>query len=124
MALDERDYMKEKERERHSKVAEAAGNTDDKVRDAQYRPKEFRRGDRLRIRACDWRAESASGEVASQSGGTEGPPISLVPWGFLLGTVFGFLLACLLALLEIPLFETGLKVARPFAAFFLTLKGM
>lgn len=85
-------------------------DSDEKVRSAYYSPKEFRRNEGRHTAPSLQPRQTGRTEQGwpKQTGG-------LSPWLFVVGIAIGFLLACLLNLLGMPLFKLGLILMRPVA---------
>lgn len=115
MGLSDRDYMQERAKQRACGQDQARQAENDKVKDAHYHPKEFR-GERLRIKIPNWRRDGWEDIEASSEG--QSASLGTLYFVFLVGTVFGFFVACLLGLLRFELFGWGIQVMKPIAVMF------
>lgn len=115
MGLSDRDYMRERAKQRACAQDQTKQAENDKVRDAHYHPKEFR-GERLKIKIPNWRRDNWT-DTGDNSEGHHASLRTLYAV-FLVGSVFGFFTACLLGLLGFELFDWGIQVMRPIAVMF------
>lgn len=89
---------------------------DERVR-ADYRPKKFRG---LRLRMSRWPIKYVPQE-AGLSVRASGVGFGTLYGTFIFGTAFGFLLACLLGLLQFQVFDWAVALMKPVAQAYLRL---